>query len=136
MMKKASQKVRALPMVPGLGKPNANKPHSGVQPRRHHLPSLKLDFRKAHLETVLNFFKDSAGVIIHVGPNVRVEHKLDLYREEPVNRAQAVELLKGALTEKGCTIVQKGGLLNIIRHQDAKKHWELCRPFREPLAGE
>jgi hypothetical protein len=123
MTEKTKQRVTALPTVPGAGKTTPAKPRSSGLQKRNHLPNLKLDFRKAHLETVLNFFKDSVGVIIHVGPNVRVEHKLDLHRDELVNRAEAVEMLKGALTEKGCTLIRKGALLNIIRHQDAKKHW-------------
>ena len=52
-----------------------------------------------------------------------MERKVDLWHDQPVNRADALLLLKQALIEKGCMLIQRGSLFSIIRSQDAKKNY-------------
>lgn len=85
--------------------------------------SLKLKFQKAQLGNVLSYLQESAGLIIHVSPNVPVEHAVDLCPEHSVSPDEALNLLKQALSEKGCVLVKKGSLVNIIPSQDVKKHF-------------
>ena len=86
-------------------------------------PGLQLQFRQAPLDSVLNYLRDAAGFIIHVKPNVPVTPPVDLWHEEPLQPAQAVNLLREDLTRKGCAIIQRGRWLSIIRNQDLKKSW-------------
>lgn len=84
---------------------------------------LKLDFRGARLETVLDYFHQSAGMIFHVKPNVPMERRVDLRREQPVSKAEALELLNQVLSEDGCTLIRKGSVFNVVSSKDVKKHW-------------
>ena len=84
---------------------------------------LQLQFRQASLDSVLNYLRDAAGFIIHVKPNVPVTPPVDLWHEEPLQPAQAVNLLREDLTRKGCAIIQRGRWLSVIRSQDLKKSW-------------
>lgn len=85
--------------------------------------SLKLTFQQANLGNVLRYLQESAGLIIHVSSNVPVDHPVDLCQEQPVSPDEALNLLKQALSEKGCALVKKGSLFNIIPSQDVKKHF-------------
>src|SRR5260221_78287 len=84
---------------------------------------LKLEFRKAPLETVVNYLRETAGWIIHVRPNALIERTVDLWHDQPVDTADALVLLKRVLTETGCIVVQNGRRLNIISREDVKKNW-------------
>ena len=82
---------------------------------------LRLEFQEASLGSVLSYLREAAGLSIHVSSNVQMERTLDLWCDKPVSRAEALALLDQVLTEKGCTLVPKGSLFNIIRSQDVKK---------------
>lgn len=84
---------------------------------------MKLHFRSARLDTVLDHLHDCAGVFIHANSNVPTEHTIDLWQDEPVSAAEALSLLKRVLVNMGCTLIRKGALFNIIRSQDLKKHY-------------
>lgn len=95
----------------------------GAKPTRS---GVRLKFRRAHLETVLNYLRDSAGLIIYVRPGVETERTVDLWHDKPVSAADALALLKEALIEMGCTLVRKGSLFNVIPSGDVKKY---CIPL-------
>ena len=119
-MKNPKKKAMPLPAYPGLEKKGAaNRRSNSLSIQK---PGLKLQFQRTRLGTVLNYLQESAGFIIHVKSNVPTEHVVDVYREEPVDRNGAVDLLKRVLIERGCTVTQRGPLLKIIRSQDLKKH--------------
>jgi len=84
---------------------------------------LRLHFRNAPLYSVLNYFHDAAGLPIEVEPNVEIERTIELWNEEPVDKEEAISLLKQALDHQGYAAVRKGGMLAIINQQDAKKHY-------------
>ena len=89
---------------------------------------LQLDFRAAPLERVLIYLSQAAGFITHVKPNVEVNERVDVWSSRPLNREEALGLLQRALREKGCTAIQDGRRLTIIRSADAKKS---CLPISE-----
>jgi hypothetical protein len=121
-MKNSKQKVVPLPTYPGPEKKRVASRRSNSLSVQKPGSGLKLQFQRTRLGTVLNYLQESAGFIIHVKSNVPTEHVVDVYREEPVDRNGAVDLLKRVLIERGCTVTQRGPLLKIIRSQDLKKH--------------
>jgi hypothetical protein len=121
-MKSMMQWARSFPA--GLGTKGARAAdHRSHRLSECRLPSdLRLEFRKASLGSVLTYLRESAGLIIHVNSNVKMDPTLDLWRDQPVSTADALALLKQVLIEKGCTLIPKGPLFNIIRSQDVKKN--------------
>ena len=89
---------------------------------------MKLQFQRAPLEAVLEYLRRSAGLVIRVGKGVCVDRTVDLYRDQPVTTTDAVSLLKRVLTDHGCTLIQSGPTLSVVRTQDVKKHW-ITLPF-------
>lgn len=87
---------------------------------------LKLEFRGVRLDTVLDYFHESAGLIIHVKPDVSVERKVDLWRGQPVSKAEALVLLNEVLSKGGCTLIQKGSVFSVVSNKDLKKQ---CIPL-------
>ncbi len=83
---------------------------------------LRLEFRKAPLETVVNYLREVAGCIIHVRSDALIERPVDLWHDQPVDTADALDLLKQVLTETGCTVLQNGRRLNIIGSEELKKN--------------
>jgi type II secretory pathway component GspD/PulD (secretin) len=101
--------------------------------------SLRLNFRNAPLRNVLNYLSDAADLRIEVESNVEVERTIDLWNDKPLNKEDALLLLKQVLNEKGYLAIHKRGVLAIIRGQDAKKHCiplPSLVPFRDYAQGE
>jgi len=90
------------------------------------IPALRLNFRNAPLRTVLNYFCDAADLTIEVERNVEVERPIDLWNDEPMSKQDSLIMLKQALNEEGYVAINKGGLVAILRGQDAKKY---CIPL-------
>lgn len=90
------------------------------------VPSLRLNFRNAQLRTVLNYLCDAADLSIEVEKNVEVERTINLWNDELLTKADSLAMLQHALNEEGYVAVHKGGVVAILRGQDAKK-------FRIPL---
>ncbi len=109
--------------APRLRGTTSNLPAVELPPRGS---TLKLDFHNARLETVLNYLRESAGLIIHARSNVQMEPTVDLCHEHPVSPHDALVLLKEVLVEKGWMLFQRGPLFNIISQRDLKKN---CIPL-------
>jgi|SRR3954462_14432931 type II secretory pathway component GspD/PulD (secretin) len=90
--------------------------------KRNVTRELRLGFRNAPLQAVLKYFKDATDLDIEVESNVEIGRLIDLYAEAPVERADALQLLKDALNAKGYTSIHKGGMLAILTNEDVKKH--------------
>ena len=87
---------------------------------------LCLNFRNVPLRTVLNYLCDAADFTIQVESNVEIARPIDLWSDEPLNREDALRLLKQALSEEGYMAIRKGRMVAIMKGQDAKKH---CIPL-------
>ena len=110
MMKRMEQ---ILDFVQKTDLPDNNGPAAG----------LCLNFRNVPLRTVLNYLCDAADFTIEVESNVEIERAIDLWSDEPVNKEEALRLLKRALNDEGYTAIRKRGMHAIIKSQDAKKHY-------------
>ena len=79
---------------------------------------LRLNFRNAPLEMVLNYLSDAAGFIIvldtHVNGNVSVISSRAMTRDE------AVDLLNSVLNKNGYAAIRNGRTLTIVDKNDAK----------------
>ncbi len=82
-------------------------------------PSLRMNFRGAALEQVLDYLSDAAGFIIVL--DTTLSGKVDVWSNQPLNREEAVELLNTVLGKNGYTALRSGRTLTIVSRDDAKK---------------
>lgn len=80
---------------------------------------LRLNFRNAPLEMVLNYFSDAAGFIIL--PETEVRGKVDVWSNQPVSKDEAVELLNTILSKNGYALLRNGRTLTLVSREEAKK---------------
>jgi len=78
---------------------------------------LRLNFRGAPIELVLNYLSDAAGFIIQL--NTPVKGKVDVWSNQPVTRQEAVELLNSVLNKNGFAAVRNGRVLTIMSKDEA-----------------
>jgi len=78
---------------------------------------LRLNFRGAPIDLVLNYLSDAAGFIIQL--NTPVKGKVDVWSNQPVTKDEAVELLNSELNKNGYAAVRNGRTLTIMSRDDA-----------------
>ena len=81
--------------------------------------ALRLNFRNAPLESVLNYLSEAAGFVIVL--EAEVKGKVDVWSNQPVSKEEAVELLDTMLNKNGYSAIRNGRTLTIVRREDAKK---------------
>jgi general secretion pathway protein D len=81
---------------------------------------LRLNFRGAPLDQVLNYMSDAAGFIINIAPNTEVKGKVDVWSNQPLDKEEAVQLLNTVLNQNGLAAVRTGRTLTIINRDTAK----------------
>ncbi|HPS00253.1 MAG TPA: secretin N-terminal domain-containing protein, partial [Candidatus Sumerlaeota bacterium] len=79
---------------------------------------IRLNFRGADLDTVLNYLSEAAGFII--SREVDVKGKIDVWSEQPISRDEALELLNTVLNVKGYATSRNGRILRIVKRDEAK----------------
>ena len=83
---------------------------------------LRLNFRNAPLESVLNYLSEAAGYIIVPQPGAEsLRGKVNMWSNQPVSKEEAFNLLQTALDQNGYTAVRFGRTLNIYTKLDAQK---------------
>src|SRR5260221_9906337 len=80
---------------------------------------LRLNFRGVPLEMVLNYLSDAAGFIIVL--DTKVEGKVDVWSNQPLNKDEAVNLLNSILNKNGYAAIRNGRTLTIMSRDEAKK---------------
>jgi type II secretory pathway component GspD/PulD (secretin) len=80
---------------------------------------LRLNFRGAPLEMVLDYLSKAAGFTIVL--ETEVKGKVDVWNNRPLTRDEAVEVLDSALNRNGYAAVRNGRTLTIMSRDDAKK---------------
>ena len=80
---------------------------------------LRLNFRGAPLEMVLNHLSEAAGFIIVL--ETEVKGKVDMWSNQPVTKDEAVELLDSALKKNGYSAIRNGRTLTIVKRDEVKK---------------
>lgn len=83
---------------------------------------LRLNFRNAPLELVLNYLSEAAGFIIMPG-SADVHGKVDVWSNQPLTKEEAVEVLNSVLAKNGFAAVAKGRLLKIVTTADMKTQY-------------
>jgi len=79
---------------------------------------LRLNFRNAPLEMVLNYLSDAAGFIIVL--DARVNGSVSVISSHPMTRDEAVDLLNFELNKNGYAAIRNGRTLTIVDKNDAK----------------
>ncbi len=79
---------------------------------------LRLNFRNAPLEMVLNYLSDAAGFIIVL--DTRVNGNVSVISSQPLTRDEAVDLLNSVLNKNGYAAIRNGRTLTIVDKNDAK----------------
>ncbi len=79
---------------------------------------LRLNFRNAPLEMVLNYLSDAAGFIIVL--DTRVNGNVSVISSHPMTRDEAVDLLNFELNKNGYAAIRNGRTLTILDKNDAK----------------
>jgi type II secretory pathway component GspD/PulD (secretin) len=79
---------------------------------------LRLNFRNAPLELVLNYLSDAAGFIIVL--DTRVNGNVSVISSHPMTRDEAVDLLNSVLNKNGYAAIRSGRTLTIVDKNDAK----------------
>ncbi len=78
---------------------------------------LRLNFRAAPLESVLEYLSDAAGFIIVL--DTQVHGRVDVWSDRPVTRDEAVDLLNSVLNKNGYAAIRDGRKLTIMDKNDA-----------------
>ncbi len=80
---------------------------------------LRLNFRNAPLEMVLNYLSEAAGFIIV--PETEVRGKIDVWSNQAVTQDEALAILESALSKNGLTALRNGRTLTIVSKESAKR---------------
>ena len=81
---------------------------------------LRMNFRGASLDLVLNYFSEAAGFIINLKPGTSVRGKVDLWSNDPLTRQEALDLLDTVLIQNGLAAIRNGRVLTIVARDEAK----------------
>lgn len=79
---------------------------------------LRMNFRGAPLNLVLDYLSDAAGFIINKETEVR--GTVDVWSKHPLTREEAVELLNSVLRKNGYAVTRNGRILTIVNLDEAK----------------
>jgi type II secretory pathway component GspD/PulD (secretin) len=80
---------------------------------------LRLNFRNAPLEMVLNYLSDAAGFVII--PEVEVRGRVDVWSNQPLTKDEAVDVVNTVLNKNGYAALRNGRTLTIVSKEEAKK---------------
>lgn len=84
---------------------------------------LRMNFRGAPLNMVLDYLSDAAGFIINKTTDVR--GTVEVWSKQPVTKDEAVELLSSVLKKNGYAVTRNGRILTILALDTAKTSSEL-----------
>lgn len=82
--------------------------------------NLRMNFRGAPLDMVLNYMSDAAGFIINVAPGTEVRGRVDVWSNQPLSKDEAVQLLNTVLHQNGYAAIRNGRTLSIVSRDVAK----------------
>jgi type II secretory pathway component GspD/PulD (secretin) len=103
----------AAAIVPAVVQDSALAPTIGTN-----FDELRLNFRNAPLEMVLNYLSEAAGFIIVL--DTQVHGNVSVISSHTMNRNEAVDLLNAVLNKNGYAAIRDGRTLTILDKNDAK----------------
>jgi len=119
-----SSKAQSTVILPSTTKPAATTTvESGFAPPTaavgtNNPNELRLNFRNAPLEMVLNYLSDAAGFIIVL--ETHVSGTVNIISSQPLSKDEAVNLLNSVLNRNGYAVIRDGRTLTIVDKNDAK----------------
>ncbi len=113
----AGTNVASSPQVAAGDPTDAAMPTSGIAAGTN---GLRLNFRGASLDQVLNYLSEAAGFIIVLDAQPR--GRVDVFSNTPVTKEEAVNLLNQALKKNGYAAIRNGRTLTIVPRDEAKIH--------------
>jgi type II secretory pathway component GspD/PulD (secretin) len=91
---------------------------------------IRLNFRNAPLDMVLDHLSSVAGFIIV--PETDVREKIDVWSNQPLTKDEAVDLLDKVLGKKGYAVIRDGRTLTVMTLAAAKKADNPVRKGSDP----
>lgn len=80
---------------------------------------MKLNFRGVPLEMVLNYFAEAAGYTIV--PKVDIRGRVDVWSEDPLTKAEAIDVLNNVLSRNGYAAYLTGRTLNVVNKDEMRQ---------------
>ncbi|HWH72424.1 MAG TPA: secretin N-terminal domain-containing protein, partial [Candidatus Sulfotelmatobacter sp.] len=105
------------PSPAAVPEPGTNASAGGGQKENN---GLRLNFRGAPLEMVLDYLSEAAGFIIVL--EAQPKGTVDVWSDQPLTRDEACDVLNSALIKNGYAAVRKGRTLTIVNRDEAKTH--------------
>ncbi len=111
--------------TPPAAVPLTQSPPPSVSPSPAPAPAplppgmLRMNFRNAPLELVLDYLSEAAGYTIVLETEVR--GKVDVWNNQPVTKEEALNLLNIVLNKNGYAALQNDRILTIVGRDEAKK---------------
>ncbi len=109
--------TNATPLNESMVSPAVDTAMSAL-PEGNSTNCLRLNFRGASLESVLNYLSEAAGFIIVMEAQAR--GKVDVWSSQPLSKDEAVDLLNSVLNKNGYAAIRRGRTLTIINKDEAK----------------
>ncbi|HAV61105.1 MAG TPA: hypothetical protein DCY13_01910 [Verrucomicrobiales bacterium] len=91
---------------------------SEARPAEAETADLRINFRNAPLEMVLDYLSEAAGFTIVL--ETQVKGTIDVWSNQPVTRQEAVDILDAALAKNGYAAIRNGKTLTIVTQEDAR----------------
>jgi len=135
----ATEKEAAAPDADTTPAPPPSAPAEATEDTTESVPvqvvapgekGLRLNFRNAPLELVLNYLSEAAGFIIM--PETDVRGRVDVWSNEPLTRDEAVDVLGRVLSKNGYALLRDGRTLTVVTKDEAKKRDIPVRSGYEP----
>lgn len=118
----AASPPAAASTTPGTTNTSAN-PGEAIISAENTTNGLRMNFRGAPLNMVLDYLSDAAGFIINKTTDVR--GTVEVWSKQPVTKDEAVELLSSVLKKNGYAVTRNGRILTILAMDTAKTSSEL-----------
>ncbi len=79
---------------------------------------IRLNFRDAPLDAVLDYLSEAAGFIIV--REASIEGRVSVWSHQPLSKDEAAELLNTVLNEKGYAAIRSGRTLTLVKRDEAR----------------
>src|SRR5437016_1893474 len=96
------------------------KPAVETGPSENGANLLRMNFRGASLDQVLNYLSEAAGFIINIKPGTSVRGKVDVWSNDPLTKEEALDLLDTVLVQNKLAAIRNGRTLTIVDRDEAK----------------
>jgi general secretion pathway protein D len=102
----------------GVDAPKVSSSFTPPEAKGTNASELRMNFKNAPLEMVLNYLSDAAGFIIVLDTQVR--GSVSVISSQPLTKDEAVDLLNSVLNKNGYAAIRDGRTLTIVDKNDAK----------------